>query len=320
MAAKTKLKKAVETALTDYMALDEEETLLVLSDKYQRDIGYALFYAGQNICGEAFYLEMEPRSEHGEEPPELVSEVMKSVDVVICPTSKSITHTEARRTASNLGIRVGTMPGVTADSLIRCMSADYKKIIDVTENFYKAVKGADFIQVETDLGTDIHFETKGRKFIKSTGVMRNIGESGNIPSGEVYLAPVEETANGVIYFDASIAGIGLLDEPIKVNIKNGYASRISGTKTGKRFSKLMSGVAKEARQIAEFGIGTNYKATICGDVLEDEKVLGTAHFAFGNNISMGGNINVPLHLDCIFHKPTVLVNGKVVIKKGELVV
>jgi leucyl aminopeptidase (aminopeptidase T) len=71
--------------------------------------------------------------------------------------------------------------------------------------------------------------------------------------------------------------------------------------------------------VAEFGFGTNYKAQLCGEILEDEKVFGTIHIAFGNNVSMGGNITVASHLDGLIKNPDVYFDNVAVMKKGKLV-
>jgi leucyl aminopeptidase (aminopeptidase T) len=183
-----------------------------------------------------------------------------------------------------------------------------------------ALKKVSEIHVKTELGTDITFPIKKRKIIQSTGVLRKIGESGNIPSGEVYMAPVEEKANGVVVFDGSIAGIGLLKDPVTVEFINGYAEKISGKVDARVLSRFLNKEGQLARNLGEFGIGTNYKAELCGDILEDEKVLGTIHFAFGNNISMGGSIDVPLHIDGIVLKPTVYADGKLIMEEGKLLI
>ena len=83
--------------------------------------------------------------------------------------------------------------------------------------------------------------------------------------------------------------------------------------------KLLSSVNnKDAFAVAEFGIGTNYKAKIIGQILEDEKVLGTIHLAFGNNLSMGGVLDVPIHIDGLLKQPTVLLDDVVIMDKGVL--
>ncbi|UCF56149.1 MAG: aminopeptidase, partial [Deltaproteobacteria bacterium] len=63
---------------------------------------------------------------------------------------------------------------------------------------------------------------------------------------------------------------------------------------------------------------TNDCAQLSGIVLEDEKVLGTAHFALGNNISFGGSTDVPIHLDGVLRDPTITVDGKRIMQQGHL--
>ncbi|MCX6152896.1 MAG: aminopeptidase [Candidatus Kapabacteria bacterium] len=314
------LKKAAHIALEQYMGLSDEETLLVISDYKTRDIGLALFEAGLNIADEAYYMEMMPRSVNGEEPPDVIARMMKEVDVVICPTIKSLTHTNARREASRLGVRIGTMPGITEDTMIRCLNADAYRIVELSNKVNRALADATEIRVETLLGTNLTIPVKGRKIFSSTGVIRNIGESGNLPSGEVYLSPWEGKTYGKVVFDASFSEIGMLDNPITIEIDKGYAEKISGKTEARELSRILNKVGNEARQVAEFGIGTNYQARICGDILEDEKVLGTIHVAFGNNVSMGGIISVPLHLDGIVLNPTVYVDGEMIIDNGNLLI
>lgn len=320
MSDNLKLKKAATVALRDFMGVTEEETLLVVSDENKRDIGIAIFESGRKLVHEAFYVEMTPREANGQEPPEQIAKMMRDVDVVVCPTSKSLTHTNARRRASDLGVRVGTMPGITEDTLVRCMSADYKKIVELTQYVAQLLDKVSEIYVKTELGTDIKFSIKKRKIIQSTGVLRKIGESGNIPSGEVYVAPIESESNGVIVFDGSIAEVGMLSAPLTVEIVNGYAEKISGGPEARVLSRKLNRVGTDGRAIAEFGIGTNYKAIVTGEILEDEKALGTIHFAFGNNLSMGGAINVPQHIDGIVTKPTVYADGKMIMEDGNILI
>jgi leucyl aminopeptidase (aminopeptidase T) len=314
------LQKSSLIALRDYLGLQKDETLLIITDEVEREIGFSLFEVGKKLCKEAVYVEMKSREMNGQEPPQQIAELMKMFDVVVCPTAKSLTHTNARREAVKFGARVATMPGISKSTMIRCLSADAKKIVDLTNVVKQALENAKVIRVISKNGTDVEMNIEGRKILPSTGVLRNKGESGNLPSGEVYLAPVEGSTNGVVVFDGSMAGIGILRNPIKVVIKDGYAEKITGKSEAKKFQKMLDKVGRDARAVAEFGIGTNYKAKIIGQILEDEKVLGTIHIAFGNNVSMGGNINVPIHLDGLVKKPTVFIDDVVIMESGVLLI
>lgn len=315
-----KLEKAALLALKDYMCITEDETLLVITDALTNEVGRALYEAGLNLSNEAFYMEMREREVNGQEPPEQIAELMRTVDVVMCATSKSLTHTKARILASKQGVRVGTMPGINVGIMERCFSANPNDIISLNEKLQHLLKHTKEIKLVSKAGTDATFKANGRRIISSTGVLKNIGDSGNVPSGEVYFAPVEGVTSGRLVCDGSAAGIGLLDEPIVIDIVDGFANKISGDDKAKKLEDMLSKVGHYAHAVAEFGIGTNPKAEIKGYILEDEKVLGTVHIAFGNNQSMGGNINVPIHIDCIIKNPSFYFDGKLIMDEGKFLI
>lgn len=313
------LQQAAIIALRDCMGLQPQETLLIVTDELKREIGYVLHEEGKKMCKESIFVEIKSREINGQEPPMAVAELMKMVDVVVCPTQKSLTHTDARRNAVKEGVRVGTMPGISVDTMIRCLNADYSKIIALTDFIMKKLEGVETIRVTTRIGTDITMPVKGRKVLPSTGVLRNRGESGNLPSGEVYLAPWEDGSNGVVVIDGSMAGIGLVSTPITVEVVNGYAEKITGGEEAQKLTEMFDKIGRDARAVAEFGIGTNYKAILTGEILEDEKVYGTIHIAFGNNITMGGKISVPLHVDGLVKAPDVYFDNQLIMTGGKII-
>lgn len=305
-------------ALRDCMGLQADESLLIVTDEIKRDIGLALHEAGKSLCRESVLVEIRSREINGQEPPPHIAELMQKVDVVVCPTAKSLTHTNARRDAVKLGVRVGTMPGITLDAMVRCLSADYNKIISLTSHIAQKLEGVSTIRVVTAKGTDISMPVGGRKIIPSTGVLKNKGDSGNLPSGEVYLAPWEGQSNGRVVIDGSMAGLGMLEEPITVKVVDGYAEEVTGGHQAEKLIQIFEKSGRDARAVAEFGIGTNYKAILTGMILEDEKVFGTIHIAFGNNLTMGGNISVNSHLDGLVTSPDVYFDDELIMKAGKM--
>ena len=71
--------------------------------------------------------------------------------------------------------------------------------------------------------------------------------------------------------------------------------------------------------LAELGIGTNEAATVTGNILEDEKILGSVHIAFGASAGIGGTVTVPVHLDSVVLEPTLDIGGTRVIEAGRFV-
>lgn len=312
------LSNSAKIAVHNCMGVKKGENVLIITDEPLRKIGQVLWKAAKEIAGEAMLLEIISRTSNGEEPPPMVAEFMKRFDVILIPTSRSMTHTQARRDACKAGARVATMPGITEDSMKRTLSADYNKIAERSLKLIKLLSGTKVATVKTPAGTDITLSIDGRTWEPDTGLYHKPGEFGNLPAGEVYIAPLEGTANGVIIVDGAMAGVGVVKKPIKLAVKDGFVTEISGDKSAKDLEKIIEPFGKPARNIAELGIGTNDRAKIIGNVLEDEKVMGTVHMAIGDNKSMGGNVSVQSHLDGILLKPTLEIDGQVIMKDGML--
>jgi leucyl aminopeptidase (aminopeptidase T) len=317
----TKLDSASIIAIRDCMGARKDEKILVITDELKREIGLSLYENAIRLGYFALLVEMKSGKTNGEEPSDEVAELMKMFDVVFCPTAKSLTHTNARRTASANGVRIATFPGITKEVMIRGMNADYKSISKRSIKLKEILETGSKIKVTAPAGTDISFSIEGRTSYASKGLFHAKGESGNLPTGETFLAPVEGTSNGVFVTDGSFAGLGLIKNTnIRIEVENGYATKITGGTLAKKLIKMLDEVGRDARNIAEFGIGTNDSAKLSGVLLEDEKVMGTVHIALGNNVSIGGNVNVPLHLDGVIKKPTIWMDDKLIMKDGKFLV
>lgn len=314
------LYSASQIAVRDCMGIKSTERILIITDEPQRLLGYALWKASKDFGNEVLLTEILPRKSNGEEPPAEVAELMKKFDVVFCPTSKSLTHTDARRAASAMGVRIATLPGVNEEIMVRCMNADYNAIARRTFALCGLMEKTSVIRVTSPAGTDISMPIKGRTAHASSGLFREKGQSGNLPTGEAYLAPLEHQSNGIVVVDGSMAMVGIVKTPIRIVVKDGYAIEISGGTEADQLKKLLEPHGKDAYNIAELGIGTNDKAIITGKIIEDEKVMGTIHIAFGDNKSMGGTVRVASHLDGLVKSPTVWFDETVIMKDGKFVI
>ncbi|MEO8232359.1 MAG: aminopeptidase [Ignavibacteriota bacterium] len=310
------------------MGAKKNEKILVITDELKREIGLSLHENAIRLGYESLLVEMKSGKINGEEPSAVVADLMQKFDMVFCPTAKSLTHTDARRSASAKGVRIATFPGITKEVMIRGMNADYKAISKRTIKLANLLETGKEIRVTAPAGTDITFKIEERKAYASKGLFHARGESGNLPTGEAFLAPVEGTSNGVFVVDGSMAGLGLIKNAnlpnrqagIRIEVENGYATKISGGTLANKLKVMLDKVGKDARNIAEFGIGTNDSAKLSGVLLEDEKVMGTIHIALGNNVSMGGSVNVPIHLDGVVKKPSVWMDSKMIMRDGKLLV
>jgi leucyl aminopeptidase (aminopeptidase T) len=262
-------------------------------------------------------IEMKPRVIHGEEPPPLVADVLKKCDVFILPTSHSLTHTKARIDANKGGARGATMPGITVEMMLRTLNADYKRIARLTKKVCKLLTKARKAYIESETGTALELELKRRRCCPDTGIVKHKGGFSNLPAGEAYVAPVEAKSNGIVVVDGSFAPVGAVAKAVVVEVRKGAINSLRGNR---QLSAIFKKYGRRERTLCEFGIGTNYKAKITGNVLEDEKVLGTIHVAFGNNLAFGGKNKASIHLDAVVRKPSVWLDDRLIIRKGSFLI
>jgi leucyl aminopeptidase (aminopeptidase T) len=201
------------------------------------------------------------------------------------------------------------------------LSADYEQIADLTLALADWLQGRESVHITTPLGTDLQLSVAGREWQPDTGVIRGQGVFGNLPAGEVYVAPLEDSAEGVLVIDKSLPGFPL-SEPVRLVFEGGRVAHIQGSQGAAHLEELIAeGERKEngewSRVIGELGIGTNPKARLQGNLMTDEKVAGTIHVAIGRNTFFGGVNPAPIHEDGVVDQPTMRVDGELLIDEGQ---
>jgi len=302
------------------MNVKRGENVVVVSDTDTEPLVYqSVAAAAFEIGAEVTVVVMTPRQMHGHEPPRPVAEAMKGADVLICAASRSLTHTEAVRSALKKGVKYVAMPQVTVELLTKgAATADYTEILRITEATARALSRANTVRVTSEQGTNVEFSVEGRRAFVLAGKF-SPGTIACFPDGEAPIAPVEGTAEGTIVFDTSIHAIGMLKEPVKLIVKGGRAVNIMG---GTEANALRTILEKQgdanSYEIGEFAIGTNPMARLTGNVTEDKKGTGRVHFALGDNGTLLGKIRSKTHLDGVICKPTVLLDGRPIVEAGVL--
>jgi len=315
------LLNTAENILKTSLAAQPGEKFLTITDVETYPIGHAFFEAGLKVGAESILSVIRERTRHGEEPPLPVAKAWESSDLFIVPTKYSLTHTQARKAATQAGARGATMPMITTAMFkAGAITANYSEVSGLCEKMGVLMDKASNARVTSKAGTDVTMSIQGRMVERDTGVLLKKGDFGNLPAGEVYTAPLEGTAEGTLVFDGAIASVGVLKKPVTVTVKEGFATSITGGPEASKFDSLLSAVKKEAYNVAELGVGCNPKGRLIGIILEDEKVYGTVHVALGDNSTFGGNVQAGIHLDGIMLKPTMFLDGQAVIKEGAWVI
>lgn len=312
----SELNTAAETLLGLCMAARPGESALVVDDNAANAISVALVDAARRLGLEAMRITMVPRARSGEEPPPAVGAAMQGADIVLIPTSWSLSHTRARHAACAAGARVASMPGITADMFARTMGADYARVADRSRRVADILDVGRVARITCARGSNLTLSIDNRAGTPDTGLYHSPGDFGNLPAGEAYIAPVEGSAEGTLVVDASMAGLGVLPAPLTFTFRAGRAVDVQGPGAD-TLRKTWEAVGSGADWVAELGVGTNDAAIITGKVLEDEKVYGTVHVALGNNAHFGGVNEAPYHADGVITGPTLEVDGRAIITDGK---
>jgi len=305
------LRAPAETAVEQCMGLRSSESCCVVTDDERQAIGEILYTVASEITDDAVLVRYPPGEQHGAEPPEPVAAAMAGADVVLAPTTKSLSHTEARTAANEAGARVATLPGITDAVFLMGLDADYESIRAESEHLLEQVAGASEIRVTTELGTDITFEPGDREWKLDTGIVHQPGEMSNLPAGEIFVSP--EDANGTYVVDGTMMPHGRLDDgqTLEFEVEDGYVTHISDGAVREQVEEAAAEVGDAAYNLAELGIGSNLAVEeLVGSVLLDEKAAGTVHIAIGDDHGIGGDTHAPIHLDGIITGPTVYADGE----------
>ncbi len=236
----------------------------------------------------------------------------KAVDipnVVVAFPYFSTTHTFYRKVLTDhFGTRYASMPLFDPSMFLTSMDVDWDYVARLSKDIADLLTEGEWVHVKSEYGTDMEFSIKGRKGIPDTGLFHNPGDYGNLPAGEAFVAPVENEAYGKLVI--LYAPDRRLERPITFKFIGGGVEDIEGFEDYRNFIEDIFKRMPSARFIAEFGVGTNPKASRPDNLLEAEKILGTVHIAIGDNHTFGGTNKVGFHTDYVVFEPTVLVGGR----------
>lgn len=303
------------------MGVQPDEEVVVVTDAEKVDLARAIAAASRSI-GAFTSIVVKPRMDnHSQELPETVAAPVKAADVIADTCTYAISHTKARQEATAAGARHLVLRGVTTDMMVDgSVSTDFEEIQKWTDAVATIQSRAETARTTCTNGTDLTVDLEGRDSMYKdwTVGVAGPGDIALLPAGKAAIAPIEGTAQGKIVFDYSFDNLGIVDEPIETIVQDGFVTDIDGGRDARKLEELLEEKGKNARNIAEApSLGTNPDLGLVGNLAIDKKVIGTAHFALGDNRTLGGDISSDVHLDGLVSKPTVTFDGEVVIEDGH---
>jgi leucyl aminopeptidase (aminopeptidase T) len=269
---------------------------------------------------------MTPRAANGHEPTAPIAEAMRRADLTVDLTTRALGHTDIVGEIRNAGGRVIYMNGLTRELLRgEAVRADVREMVALGKRLRAAWGAAGTVRVTSDQGTDLVADIRGREgFYIAVEIERtdeNFMTEAAFPDGEAGVAPVEGTGEGVVVWDTSAEMLGALEEPIQLTIEGGRIASIEGGRQADELVHIVDELGdKHARNCpAEISIGLNPNVRPSGNMREDKKLRGSCHIALGSSAEDGGTLRSNVHIDGVVRRPTIHLDGDVVVRDGEIV-
>jgi hypothetical protein len=265
-----------------------------------------------------------PREFHMADPPSTVLAAMSKADLCQLLTSKGILHSPGIHHLMTSGVPMLACEQLTASMLTEGgATADYQRMHEIGYPLQKIWNEGHTVHVTSEAGTDITASIEGRWSWLSDGIVKKHEGldlyNASFPTGEVGVAPVEETIEGTVVWDTSMHHIGLISQPISATVRGGQAVAFHGGAQAKKLEEYLKTYGDaNSFTIAEISIGLNPNAKVTGLVREDKKLLGSVHIALGMNTDTGGVTESKTHVDGIIRYPTVHIDGKLIVDKGHI--
>lgn len=304
---------------------DPGDRVVIVSDTEVADSVWAALFAAANQQGlDPTLALIPPRESHGNEPTTAARDAMLAADLCVMVTSTAITHSEAGTAAQEAGVKCIAMDEMTPDILRSgAADADYEAMQGIARALGDIYAEGNEMRITSQHGTDVVGDIEGRTYWPIAGkIVENATQ--NIcafPDGEVGVAPDEGTTDGTVVWDTTVHGIGLLDEPIRLEVEDGWVTDVSGGRQADEFRETLEAADENARYCAaEFSVGINPDAEISGRMRTDKKVEGAVHIATGANEDLGGEIRSELHIDGTIRYPSVWVDDRQIVDTGEILV
>jgi leucyl aminopeptidase (aminopeptidase T) len=175
------------------------------------------------------------------------------------------------------------------------------------------------VHITTAEGTDLTLQLCGRKGKAQTGFATEPGSFTGLPDGESTVAPLEGTTNGRLVNPYIMEKIGLIDETFEMEVRDGMITSLKGGKQAQALEALLENQEPDARRFAsQIAFGINPDCRVIPNNYEVSKRLGTMHLAIGDNFTLGGTIQAGHHMDIVILNPTVVLDGKTLLKDGQL--
>lgn len=301
------------------------ENLLIVADTWtDMEIAEACLIAGINAKANAQLLVI-PRTSLIEtrEYNSSTAGAILGADVVVALCGGMFPRNPATRRACEQGTRVAsTRTTGIEDFLIEgILEVDYALMVRICEKICAMFENTEVCRVTSPVGTDVSFRMVGRPAPVGDGMATEPGELDFFPGVDASIAPIEETVYGTVVIDGSVVPDGLVRTPITCRLEKGIITAIEGGPDASAWrANLQSTGDPKVFQLAHFTLGLNPRAKLCGNMMQDERVIGAVTFGFGHQDPIYKGMAGPaqVHIDAVLASPSVYLDEMLLCENNRL--
>jgi leucyl aminopeptidase (aminopeptidase T) len=335
------IENGARQAVVNCVKVQPGEKVVVITDRVTSDLAAAIEAQAEKVGAAVTRFLMEDfgdRPDDGSSPlsfPDAIGDALSGAQVSFYIARGKPGELQSFRIpmitrVDELGVRHAHMPNFIEEMMSTGMAADYDEIQKICARVYEIVKEAREIRVTTPAGTDLtaRFDPRYR-WIVSDGDIRP-GHWSNLPDGEVFTAPVD--ANGTVVIDGCLGDFfnakygDLQGTPLTYELRDGRALRESvrcdNAALKAEFETYTFETDENSDRLGEFAIGANVGLKeLIGNLLQDEKFPGI-HLALGSPYpdKTGAEWNSKAHNDGIMRNPTIVVDGRTIMRDGTFTI
>jgi leucyl aminopeptidase (aminopeptidase T) len=306
------------------LAVKPHEQVAIVCDPHsEMSMAYALAGVVESLGAEYTILMMPTRTtERKNDLTPVIEKGLEAADCLIGLTGSSgaPTYSSAvKRLYNQKKLRTISMVMRTLDNFTEGGArADYEALYKEGQVLAALWRQAKTIHLSTPAGTDLRAPIAGESVVVECGFATEPGFEAAFSDGEVSQMPRQGAAEGVVVVDGPIAHIGQPDSPIHLHISQGRISHVDGDcRQADELREIIESI-EHADNIAEIGIGLNPACRQNGDFEEEKKGRGNVHVAIGDNVFYGGDVHSPVHMDMVLYRPTVILDKRVIVEEGAI--
>lgn len=273
---------------------------------------------------------INPRETHSTNPPEAICRAAldPTITLTIYLTSTAMAHATLTDDFIDNQKRFILMEELTAEMLTPDGpgSADYHALNRLGLKIAAVYSAGSEVTVTCPNGTNLtaRIDNRAGRSIAGLPLAMKPGGGGGcaFPDGEAHVCPIEQTGSGTIVFDLTAHSVGRLEEPMVLQVENGWVTSITGGRAADKWNEILARFEdpNNLNCPAEIAIGLNPRVTPTGLMRTDKKMYGAAHIGMGDTIALGGTCHARLRLEGVISQPVITVDGQVLTRGGDILI